>query len=69
VGTCEKWILVKWVTYVPLVDNTEIVLVEARYTGQGRFVFGDEFLDLVVVRDVDCDNLVLRGGFVSADVK
>ena len=68
-GTYEKWILVKRVTYVPLVDNTEIVLVEARYTGQGRFVFGDELLDLVVVRDVECDNLVLRGGFVGADVK
>ena len=68
-GTYEKWILVKRVTYVPLVDNTEIVLVEARYTGQGRFVFGDEFLDLVVVRDVERDNLVLRSGFVGADVK
>jgi len=64
----EFWGL-KRVTYVPLVDNTEIVLVKARYTRQGRFVFGDEFLDLAVVSDVECDSLVLGGGFVSADVK
>jgi hypothetical protein len=59
----------KRVTYVPLVDNTEIVLVEARYTRQGRLVFGDELLDLVVVSDVECDNLVLGSRFISADVK
>ena len=59
----------KRATYVPLVDNDEIILVEARYARQGRFIFGYKFLDLVVVTNVDCDNLVVGGGFISADVK
>ena len=44
-------------------------IVKKRYTRQDRFVFGDVFLKLMVVSDVQCDDLVLGGGFVSADVK
>jgi hypothetical protein len=59
----------KWVTYIPLVDNTEVVPVKAGHTLQGRLVFGDEYFNPVVVSDVECDDLVLRSRFVSADVE